>query len=98
MRRLKVPLTAILTMFVLIDLLVGYRLWDSGWPKRVHWTDAQNSIVYLAVERIPFTGIDWLILVLGVGVQVLLFYLVRKAWRASPMHSPALSGGALPHP
>jgi hypothetical protein len=87
MRRLKVPLTALLIVFVLVDVVVGYRLWDSGWPKRVGLTADQKGIEHVQVVTIPFTGPDWLILALVVGIHAVLFYLVWKAWHSSPVHA-----------
>ena len=34
MSRFKVPMTAVLIMFLLVDIVVGYRIWDAGWPSR----------------------------------------------------------------
>jgi hypothetical protein len=91
MRYLKVPLTASLIVVVLMDGVVGYRLWDSGWPKRIGLTSDQKGIEQVQVMPVPFTGLDWLILVTVIGVHVVLFYLVWRAW-----HSSRVRAGALP--
>ena len=85
MRRLKVPLTAILLVIVLVDLVVGYHLWDSGWPKRVTSNADEAGVVHFHAAPIPFTAVDWLILVLVVGVHAGLLALVWRAWRARPV-------------
>jgi hypothetical protein len=93
MRRLKMPLTALLIVFVLVDLVIGYRLWDSGWPKRIGLTADQKGIEQVHVMPIPFTGSDWLILVLVIGVHAVLFYLIWKAWHSSHVRSVGVPGG-----
>lgn len=87
MRRLKVPITALLLLFMLFDGVVGFRLWDSGWPKRISLTSDQKGIEQIHVAPIPFTGTDWFIFVLVIGVHVLLLYLVWKAWHASTVRA-----------
>jgi hypothetical protein len=96
--RLKLPLTAILTIFVVIDAAVGYRIWALGWPKQVRWANDQNGIAYLAVDRVPFTGLDWLILAVIAGGQLLLFYLVWKCWHVSRAHGQIRSSDSPPRP
>jgi hypothetical protein len=85
MRRLKMPLTVLLSVIVLMDVIVGYRLWDSGWPKHINLTSDQKGIEQVQVTPIPFTGADWLILVLVISVHAVLFFLAWKAWHASPV-------------
>ena len=85
MYRLKTLLTALLVVFVLVDIVGGYHLWDSGWPKRVSVTSDQTGVALVHVVPIPFTGIDWLILAFAVGFHAVLFCLVWKAWHASPV-------------
>jgi hypothetical protein len=82
MRRLKVPLVFLFGVLLLIDIIFAYRLWDSGWPRRIDLTGDQNAIMHVHVVMIPFTGLDWLILALVIAVHAVLFYLVWKAWRS----------------
>lgn len=84
MRRLKMLFTTLLSVFIAVDLVIGYRLWDSGWPKRTSLTADQKGIEHVQVMPIPFTGLDWLIFVLAIGVHAVLFYLLWKAWHPSP--------------
>ena len=83
MRRFRMPLTAILGVFVAIDAIVGYWLWESGWPKSIALTSPQKGVEQVQVIAVQFTGADWLILILLVGLHALLWYLVWKAWRSS---------------
>lgn len=85
MRRLKVPLTMLLTLFVAADVIVVYKLWQSGWPKRIGLTAVQNGIEEVQVMRIPFTGSDWFILVLVIAVHAFLCFMVWRAWRSAPV-------------
>jgi hypothetical protein len=87
MRRLKAPLTALLILFVLIDVLVGFRLFSSGWPKHVSLSDLKPGGAAIQVAPIPFTGADWLILIGAIVVHAVLFYLVWKAWRSPPVRA-----------
>ena len=50
MYRLKTLLTALLVVFVLVDIVGGYHLWDSGWPKRVSVTSDQTGV---ALAQLP---------------------------------------------
>jgi hypothetical protein len=85
MYRLKVPLTALFVVLVLVDIVGGFHLWESGWPKRVTFTSDQPGLEQVHVAHIPFTGVDWLILVLVISIHAVLFYLVWKAWRSRPV-------------
>jgi hypothetical protein len=87
MGRLKAPLTAILGLFFAIDAIVGYRLWESGWPKHISLTSTQKGAEQVQVTWIPFTGSDWLILILVIGIHAFLCYLVWRAWRSSPVRA-----------
>jgi hypothetical protein len=82
---MKVTLGALGIVLVLVDVVVGYRLWNYGWPKRVTLTSVKPDVERIDVLRIPFTGFDWLILVLVLGFHAVLFYLVWKAWHSSPV-------------
>lgn len=81
MRRFKILLTALLVVFVLVDVIVGYRLWQSGWPKRVGLMGSANIVEHIQVTPVPFTGSDWLILGALILVHAFLCYAVWKAWR-----------------
>jgi hypothetical protein len=85
MHRLKIPLTALLLMFALVDSIVGYRLFNSGWPKSIALTSAPMGTEQVHVLPIPFTNLDWAVLVLVFGIHVLLLYMLWKAWRSSPL-------------
>jgi hypothetical protein len=85
MRRFRILLTVILGILVAIDAIVGYRLWESGWPKHIGLTSPQKGVEQVRVTAVPFTGPDWVILILLIGVHALLFCLVRKAWRSGPV-------------
>ena len=85
MRRLKVPLTMLLALFVAADLIVACKLWQSGWPKRIGLTAVQKGIEEVQVMRGPFTGSDWFILVLVIAVHAFLCFLVWRVWRSTPV-------------
>jgi hypothetical protein len=87
MRRLKAPLTALFVLFVLIDAVVGFRLFSSGWPKQVSLSDVKPGGAEVQVASIPFTGSDWLMLVGVIVVHAVLVYLVWKAWHSSPVRA-----------
>jgi hypothetical protein len=84
MYRLRIPLTVLLLFFALVDLIVGYRLFNSGWPKSIALTSTPGGSEQVQVLPIPVTNSDWIVLVLAVGIHALLLYLVWKAWRSSP--------------
>jgi hypothetical protein len=83
MRRLKGPLTALLVLVVLIDVVVGFRLLVSGWPKRVGLASVEKGVEQVQVTPIPFTGADWLVLLLVISVHAMVLYLTWKAWHSS---------------
>ncbi len=85
MHRLKVPLTVLLIVVVLADVVVGYRLWESGWPKSISLTSSREGVERVEVIPILFTASDWLILGLVVGIHGVLFYTVWRAWHSSPI-------------
>ena len=87
MRRLKAPLTALLALVVLIDAVVGFHLFSSGWPRRVSLSDVKPGSAEIQVASIPFTGSDWMILVGVIAIHAVLLYLVWKAWHSSPAHA-----------
>jgi len=82
MRRLRIPLTVLLGLLLLVDLIVGYRLWESGWPANILLTNPREGVEQVQVLRVPFTGTDWLILILLIGTHALMIYVVWKAWRS----------------
>lgn len=85
MRRFRSLLTAILGLLMAIDTIIGYRLWESGWPKHIALTSPQEGVEQVQVFAVPFTGSDWVILILLIGVHAVLCYLVWKAWRSDPV-------------
>jgi len=85
MRRFRIPLTVVLGLLLLVDLIVGYRLWESGWPKSIVLTSPREGVEQVQVVRVPFTGTDWLVLILLIGTHALMVYLVWKAWRSAPV-------------
>jgi hypothetical protein len=88
MRRSKIPLTALLILFVLVDVIVGYRLWESGWPKQVGLVGSAHIVEHIEVTPVPFTGSDWLILGALILVHSFLCYAVWEAWRDGPFARP----------
>lgn len=87
MRRLKGPLTALFVVFVLIDAVVGFRLFSSGWPKHVSLSDVKPGAAEVQVAPIPFAGSDWLILVAVIVVHGVLVYLLWRAWHSSAVRA-----------
>jgi hypothetical protein len=83
MRRFRIPLTVLLGILLLVDLIVGYRLWESGWPANIVLTSPREDVEQVQVLRVPFTGTDWLILILLISTHALIVYLVWKAWRSA---------------
>jgi hypothetical protein len=75
----------LLIVLILVDTGVGYRLWNSGWPKRVIITSVEPGIEQVQVVSVPLTGTDWLILILVIGTHAALLFLVWKAWRPAPV-------------
>jgi len=72
---------------VLVDTVVGAHLWKSGWPKSVSVTDVRPGVAEIQVTLIRFTGADWLVLSMIVVLHAVLFFLVWKAWRSSPVRA-----------
>ena len=85
MRRLRVPFTALLLLFLLVDGLVLSRLWISGWPKRISLT-GERDVARIQVIPISFTSTDWLILALLIGAHIVLLFLVWKTWHRISAH------------
>ena len=73
MRRLKLPLTALLALLFLVDAVVGFRLLSSGWPKHVSLSDVTPGVAEIRVMPVPFTGSDWLILAAVIAAHTVLF-------------------------
>ena len=82
MSRFRVPMTAVLIVFLLVDILVGYRIWDTGWPKHVSFASTREGFGQVQVVPIAFTSTDWLIVIVTIAVQALLVRMVWKAWRS----------------
>ncbi len=64
----------------LIDSVVGFKLWDSGWPRRVSISQLKEGVAQFKFTPIPFAFSDWLIMALIVGAQIVLFSWTVKAW------------------
>jgi hypothetical protein len=83
MHRLRMPLTMIFTLLIALDLVMGFRLFSSGWPKEIHWKSDQMGNAQSYVVPILFTGVDWVVVVAGAALHLLLIYLIKRSW-----HSP----------
>ena len=82
MRRYKIPLTAILALILLFDVVTTFRAWWYGWPKYISMIgegDGQRMVV----ESVPWTGQDLLVLSMWTVIHILLFYAVIRAWRVN---------------
>ena len=82
MRRLKVPLSVLFVLLVLVDAVVAFHVWKSGWPKRVSLSDVGPGVAQIQVAPIPFTGSDWLILAVVIAFHTVISYATWKAWRS----------------
>ncbi|MCW5983568.1 MAG: hypothetical protein KIT09_36090 [Bryobacteraceae bacterium] len=82
MRRFRLSLTALLLVLVLIEALIGYRLWDSGWPSNVSVSAGGDGSEIVQVERLRFGALDWFVVALLIAGHALLAYMVWRAWRA----------------
>lgn len=49
MRRFRSLLTAILGLLIVIDAIMGYRLWESGWPKQIGLTSPEVGVEQVQV-------------------------------------------------
>ena len=78
MRALRAVVKFAFGLLLLFDLVIGFKLYANGWPKRVISTDVRPGVVSVKVIPIPFTGLDWWILAAFVGLHLLLIYFV---WR-----------------
>ena len=83
MARFKLPLTLALALFLVVDLVVGLRLWSSGLPREIALDSPRPGVEQVRVMAIPFTSTDWLILAVVGVVHASLAFLVWKAWRTS---------------
>lgn len=83
MRRFRMPLTVVLGFLIAIDLITGYRLWESGWPKSITLTSPERGVEQVQVVGVPFTGTDWVILILLIVAHAVMVYMVWKAWRST---------------
>lgn len=80
MRRYRTLFTVLLGLLLLFDGVTAFRVWWYG-LKYVFMTDG-----HLSVESVPFTGTDFLILLLLGALHAVLIYAVWKAWRSAPIH------------
>ena len=87
MSRFKLPMTASAIVFLLADIVVGYRIWEGGWPRHISFVSTKEGVGQMQVVPIAFTGTDWLILILAVAVQASLICMVWNAWRAGSSDS-----------
>jgi hypothetical protein len=75
--------TILLSVLLLFDAVVAYRLVDQGWPRYVRVTSGDA----VQVVRVPFTWGDGLIVAALVVLHVFLIYLLRRSRRsAQPQH------------
>ena len=83
MRRFRALFTVLLGLLLLFDGVTAFRVWWYG-LKYVSMTGEGESR-HLSVESIPFTGTDWLILLLLIGLHAAFIHVVWKAWRPAPV-------------
>ncbi len=79
MRKFRALLTVLLGLLLLFDGVTAFRVWWYG-LKYVSISDGR-----LSVESVPFTGTDWVVLLLLVSLHAALIYAVWKAWRSAPV-------------
>jgi len=84
MWRFRALFTALLGLLLLFDGVTAFRLWWYGLPKNISMS-GEGETGRLLVESVPFTGLDWLVLLLVIGLHAVLFYGVWKAWRSKPV-------------
>lgn len=83
MRSIKNLPAILLSVLLLFDAVVAYRLVDQGWPRYVRVTSGDA----VQVVRVPFTWGDGLIISAIVALHVFLIYLLRRSRRsAQPQH------------
>ena len=82
MIRFRLPLTLALAALLMVDLIVGFRLWSSGWPKEIALSSPQAGVELVKVIDIPFTKTDWLILSAVITMHIALGLFAWKAWRS----------------
>jgi hypothetical protein len=85
MRRLKGPVTVVVSLLALVDAVVGFHILAGGWPKRISASEVKPGVFKIHVVPIPFTAVDWLILGAIIAFHAILFYLMWKTWHASPV-------------
>jgi hypothetical protein len=68
----------LLSVLLLFDAVVAYRLVEQGWPRYVKVTSGD----VVQVVRVPFTWGDGLIIAALVALHVLLIYLLRRSRRS----------------
>jgi hypothetical protein len=82
MRRYRIPLAAVLALFLLFDVVTAFRVWWYGWPTYISMSgEAANQRI--VVDSVPWTGTDLLVLSLWTVIHILLIYAVIKGWRAN---------------
>ncbi|MBI4905286.1 MAG: hypothetical protein HY820_16755 [Acidobacteria bacterium] len=79
MRRFRALFTVLLGLLLLFDGVTAFRVWWYG-LKYVSIMDGR-----LSVESVPFTGTDWVVLLLLVSLHAALIYAVWKAWHSGPV-------------
>jgi hypothetical protein len=82
MRRFRLSLTILLVVLLCFEVLIGYRLWDSGWPSNVSVSAARDGSGLVQVQRLRLSAMDWFVVALLVAGNALLAYMVWRAWRA----------------
>lgn len=82
MRALRGPLTALLGLVLVFDVLTVYRLWLYR-PWKTMVPSSEGPLGQLAVAA-TWTGLDFLILGLLVAFQIGLAHLVCRSWRSKP--------------
>jgi hypothetical protein len=86
MHRFRIPLTALLVVLVLVEALIGYRLWESGWPSNVSVSAGRDGSGVVQVDQVHLTAVDWFVVALLIACNALLAYMAWKAWRANRVH------------
>jgi hypothetical protein len=79
MRRFRVFLTLLLALLLMFDGVTAFRVWWYG-LQSVSITDGR-----VAVESVPFSATDSLILLVLAGLHGVLVFAVWKAWRSTPI-------------
>jgi hypothetical protein len=86
-RRFRGILTTFLVLLMLFDSVIASQLRSHGLPTRMSLIDKGEGVMEVLVQPVPFSGLDWVILLALIGVHALLSYLVWTAWRGSRVRS-----------